>query len=85
MRQGKLKHLEYDPAKKTLIWHKPKADKEVAVQSDFYAKLPAYDITDIFCFVNQRYHFLEALTPLQPRYAKKICTQVTISKIIKTT
>ena len=25
LRSGKLKHLEYDPTKQTLIWHRPKA------------------------------------------------------------
>lgn len=72
LRQGKLKHLAYDPVKKTLTWHKPKGDKAAAPHAAFYAKLPAQSIADILRFVNERCHFLSALTPLQPRYAKKI-------------
>ncbi len=72
LRQGKLKHLDYDPERKTLVWHRPKANKDAALHSDFYAKLQARDIADIFRFVNEQCHFLSALTPLQPRHAKKI-------------
>ena len=38
-----------------------------ALQKDFYAKLMASDITDIFRFVNEQCGFLSAMTPLQPR------------------
>ena len=41
LRGGKLKHLEFDPEKQTLIWHRPKADKEKLLQQGFYAKLQA--------------------------------------------
>ena len=41
LRQGKLKHLEYDPGRKTLSWRTPKVDKEEALQAAFYARLPA--------------------------------------------
>ena len=82
LRQGKLKHLEYDSVKKTIIWHKPKADKEIALQSDFYAKLAARDITDIFRFVNEHCNFLSALTPLQPRYAKKVADEDSLMAVI---
>jgi len=72
LRRGKLKHLDYDPAQQTLVWHRPKALADDTLQSDFYAKLSARDIADIFRFVNEQCHFLSALTPLQPRYAKKV-------------
>jgi len=71
LRGGKLKHLEFDLDKKTLIWHRPKADKDKLLQQGFYAKLQARDIADVFRFVNEQCHFLSAMTPLQPRYAKK--------------
>lgn len=32
LRSGKLKHLEFDPEKKTLKWHRPKADKDKQVE-----------------------------------------------------
>ena len=82
LRQGKLKHLEYDSAAKTMSWHKPKADNETALQSGFYAKLPARDIADIFRFVNERCNFLSALTPLQPRYAKKVADKDSLMAVI---
>ena len=82
LQQGKLKHLEYDPIRKTLSWRKPKVDKEAALQASFYAKLPARDIADIFRFVNGRCRFLSALTPLQPRYAKKIADEDSLMAVI---
>jgi len=76
LRQGKLKHLDYDPQHKTLKWRKPKADQEEDVlQRSFYDKLSAQGIADVFHFVNGRCGFLSALTPLQPRYAKKIADE----------
>ena len=57
LRQGKLAHLDFDPIKKTLTWHRPKADQNEALEKDFYAKLTARDITDIFRFVNERCGF----------------------------
>ena len=82
LRQGKLKHLDYDPGRKKLVWHRPKADQDDALQGDFYAKLQARDIADIFRFVNDRSHFLTALTPLQPRYAKKIAGDDSLMAVI---
>jgi len=82
LRQGKLKHLEYDPVRKRLIWRKPKADKDEALQSGFYAKLQARGIADIFRFVNEHCHFLLALTPLQPRYAKKVADEDSLMAVI---
>lgn len=82
LRAGKLKHLDFDADKKTLVWHRPKADKDKQLQKGFYAKLQARDIADIFRFVNERSHFLSALTPLQPRYAKKIADEDSLMAVI---
>lgn len=73
LRQGKLKHLDYDPQHNTLSLRRPKADREEEVLQDaFYDKLAAQGIADVCHFVNAQCGFLSALTPLQPRYAKKI-------------
>ena len=40
LRQGRLKHLDYDPVHKKLSWRKPKLDPEEAVQTSFYDKAP---------------------------------------------
>lgn len=48
LRQGKLKHLDYDPQHKTLSLRRPKADrKEKALQDGFYDKLSAQGIADV--------------------------------------
>jgi len=83
LRPGKLKHLDYDPQRHTLSLRKPKADRdEVALQDAFYGKLAAQGIADIFHFVNARSGFLSALTPLQPRYAKKIADDDSLMAVI---
>jgi Domain of unknown function (DUF4158)/Tn3 transposase DDE domain len=82
LRQGKLKHLEYDSRRKTLSWRKPKIDREEALQTGFYGKLPAQDIADVFRLVNERCRFLAQLTPLQPRYAKKIADEDSLMAVI---
>ena len=80
--QDKLKHLEYDPDRKHLTWRKPRADKDEASQSGFYAKLPARGIADVFRFVDEHCHFLSVLTPLQPRYAKKVADKDSLMAVI---
>ena len=82
LRQGKLKHLEYDLVREYLTWRKPKADQDEALQSGIYTKLQARGIADIFRFVNERCHFLSALTPLQPRYAKKVADKDSLMAVI---
>jgi Tn3 transposase DDE domain len=82
LRHGKLKHLDYDPVHKTIAWRKPKAEREKALQPTFYGKLPIRDIADIFRFVNERCRFWSALTPLQPRYAKKIADDDSLMAVI---
>lgn len=82
LRSGKLTHLEFDTATQTLTWHRPKADKDKLLQQSFYAKLQARGISDVFRFVNEQCHFLSAITPLQPRYAKKIADEDSLMAVI---
>ena len=82
LRSGKLKHLEFDSDRQKLTWHRPKADKDKLLQQGFYAKLQAHDIADVFRFVNEQCHFLSAMTPLQPRYAKKIADEDSLMAVI---
>ena len=82
LRSGKLKHLEFDQGKQTLVWHRPKADKDKQLQQGFYAKLQARDVADVFRFVNERCNFLSAMTPLQPRYAKKVADADSMMAVI---
>jgi TnpA family transposase len=82
LRQGKLKHLDYDPVHQKLSGRKPRLDKEEELQTNFYTKLPARDIADVFRLVNTQSGFLSALTPLQPRYAKKIADEDSLMAVI---
>ena len=82
LRSGKLKHLEFDQDKQTLIWHRPKADKDKQIQQGFYGKLQARDIADVFRFVDERCNFLSVMKPLQPRYAKKIADEDSLMAVI---
>ena len=52
LRQGKLKHLEYDSELKTLTWHKYKASNDKVLQESFYSKLGFCNIADVLRFVN---------------------------------
>ena len=45
-------------------------------------KLQARAVPDVFRFVNARCDFLSALTPLQPRYAKKIADEDSLMAVI---
>jgi TnpA family transposase len=72
LRQGKLKHLDYDAQSGALTWHRHKADDDTGSQDCFYEQLSFCDIADVFRFVNEQCRFLSALTPLQPRYAKQV-------------
>lgn len=71
LKQGKLTHLEYDKDTQNLTWRKPKSENQKAREKVFYEQLPFCDVADVFRFVNGQCQFLSALTPLQPRYAKK--------------
>src|SRR5208282_5486304 len=76
LRQGKLKHLDYDSQTKTLTWRKQEADKNAAREEAFYEQLSFCDVADVFRFVNEQCQFLLALTPLQPRYAKRVAIRI---------
>lgn len=82
LRQGKLKHLDFDPVKKALTWHRPKTEQDEVMQKSFYSRFQARDIADIFRFVNAQCRFLSAMTPLQPRYAKKIADDDSLMAVI---
>jgi len=82
LRQGKLKHLEYDVVHKKLSLRKPKLAPEETSQASFYDKLPVRDIADIFRLVNRECNFLSELSPLQPRYAKKVADDDILMAVI---
>ena len=82
LRQGKLKHLDYDAETKKLTWRKPKADKNAAREEAFYEQLSYCDVSDVFRFVNAQCQFLSALTPLQPRYAKQVADPDSLMAVI---
>lgn len=72
LKQGKLKHLRYDPLKKEILWVKPKFPKEEDPKKEtFYDKLPIVEIVDVIRFVHEKTNFLSAFTPLQPYYSKQ--------------
>jgi TnpA family transposase len=79
---GKLTHLEFDPVKQTLTWHRPKADKDKQLQQGLYGKLQARDVADVFRLVNEPCNFLSSMTPLQPRYAKKVADADSLMAVI---
>lgn len=72
LKQGKLTHLEYDKHTKTLTWRRPKSENQKPREHALYEQLPFCDVANVFRFVNGQCHFLSALAPLQPRYAKKM-------------
>jgi len=82
LKQGKLTHLDYDKDTKKLIWRKPKGDNQKVSEQAFYEQLPHCDVADVFRFVNAQCQFLSALTPLQPRYAKKTADADSLMAVI---
>jgi TnpA family transposase len=82
LKQGKLPHLEYDKKTQTLTWHKPKIEPQKSSKQTFYEQLPFCDVADVFRFVNNQCQFLSALTPLQPRYAKKVADPDSLMAVI---
>ena len=82
LKQGKLAHLEYDKDTQKLTWRKPKAENQKAYEQTFYEQLPYCDVADVFRFVNGQCQFLSALTPLQPRYAKKVANVDSLMAVI---
>jgi TnpA family transposase len=82
LKQGKLTHLAYDRDTPTLTWHKPKVDTHPAREAAFYEKLPLCDVADVCRFVDNECRFLAELTPLQPRYAKKVADPDSLMAVI---
>ncbi|EDX7485312.1 Tn3 family transposase, partial [Salmonella enterica subsp. enterica serovar 4,[5],12:i:-] len=82
LKQGKLTHLEYDKDTQKLTWRKPKGENQKAREQTFYEQLPYCDVADVFRFVNNQCQFLSALTPLQPRYAKKVADTDSLIAVI---
>jgi TnpA family transposase len=82
LKQGKLTHLDYDKDTKKLIWRKPKGDNQKVSEQAFYEQLPHCDVADVFRFVSGQSQFLSALTPLQPRYAKKVADADSLMAVI---
>jgi hypothetical protein len=82
LRQGKLKHLEYDIKSKLLTWRRPKANNDAAQQDIFYDQMSFCDVADVFRFVNEQCHFFSVMTPLQPRYAKHGADQDSLTAVI---
>jgi TnpA family transposase len=82
LRQGKLKHLDYDSKTRKLTCRRPKADQDAAREDAFYGQLSFCDVADVFRFVNEQCQFLSALTPLQPRYAKQAADADSLMAVI---
>lgn len=83
LKQGKLTHLDYDKDTQTLVWHKPKGEKPKGQhEQTFYEQLPHCDVADLFRFVNGQCEFLSTMTPLQPRYAKKVADADSLMAVI---
>jgi TnpA family transposase len=82
LKQGKLTQLEYDTVAQTLTWRRPKVDKHPAREYAFYEQLPFCDVADVCRFVDRECQFLSELTPLQPRYAKKVADADSLLAVI---
>jgi len=82
LRQGKLKHFDYDGKTGTLTWRRPKADNDAASQDSFYEQVSFCDVADVVRFTNEECQFLSALTPLQPRYVKQAADADSVMAVI---
>ncbi len=82
LKKGQLTHLDYDTDTQTLIWRKSKVDKHPAREQAFYEQLPLCDVADVYRFVNRECRVLAELTPLQPRYAKKVADADSLMAVI---
>ena len=82
LRQGKLKHLDYDSKTRTLTWRRPKAAPDAEYQDRFYEQVSFCDVADVFRFANEQCQFLSALTPLQPRYAKQVADADSLMAVV---
>ena len=82
LRDGRLPHIDFDPERKSITWRRSKAEQADGIQDGIYDNLTAQPIVDVFRFVNQACGFLSALTPLQPRYAKKVADEAELMAVI---
>jgi TnpA family transposase len=82
LRDGSLKHLTWDGTKCHLTWRQPEALDRPGQDDAFYARLQSCDAADVFRFVHKHCSFLDALTPLQPRYAKKVADTDSLMAVI---
>ena len=82
LKQGKFTHMEYNKDTKALTWRRPKVENQKAREQGLYEQLPFCDVADVFRFVNGQCQFLAALTPLQPRYAKKVADADSLMAVI---
>ena len=82
LRNGKLTHLDYDEDAGTLTCRRPKAENDSGQQEAFYGQLSYCDIADVLRFVNRECRFLEVLKPLQPRYAKQVANEDSLTAVI---
>ena len=82
LRDGRLTHIDFNPERKSLTWRRPKTEQADEIQDGFYDNLTVQPIVDVFRFVNQTCGFLSALTPLQPRYAKKVADEAELMAVI---
>ena len=82
LRDGRLTHIDFDPERKSITWRRSKAEQADGIQDGIYDNLTAQPIVDVFRFVNQACGFLSALTPLQPRYAKKVADEAELMAVI---
>jgi TnpA family transposase len=83
LRHNRLKHVRFDPKEGTLTSRKPRpVHEEGDSREGFYASLPQRGIADVFHFVNRHCGFLAALTPLQPRHARKIAGEDSLTAAI---
>jgi TnpA family transposase len=82
LRQGKLKHFDYDGKTGALSWRRPKADNDAAHQDSFYEQISFCDVADVVRFANEQCQFLSALTPLQPRYVKQTVDADSVMAVI---
>jgi len=83
LRQDRLKHVRFDAREGTLTARKPRTvHEEGDAREGFFAALPQRGIADVFHFVNRHCGFLAALTPLQPRHARKIAGEESLMAVI---
>ena len=84
MKQGELKHLQYNAKTDELSWHKIKCNENEEVKHSFYEQLPHNDITDVLRFVNDVCNFFVAFRPLRQQYIKQAVDEDALFAVIIT-